>query len=112
VPGHAVVLLSVPFLCDAIREQRHKRIDDSEILTIPLPECTAEAVRAALRFAYSGVYEAPAGVLPALALLQCAATLQMVPLLRACAVRAGGAGREVWEGCVCGGGAAEWVCEC
>jgi hypothetical protein len=50
------VLLSVPYLCTAIRELRHKRIDDSEIMTVNLPDCEDEAVRSALRFTYSGIY--------------------------------------------------------
>jgi hypothetical protein len=56
VQGHGVVLLSVPYLCTAIRELRHKRIDDSEIMTVNLPDCEDEAVRSALRFTYSGIY--------------------------------------------------------
>ena len=54
VQGHAVVLLSVPFLCTAIRELRHKRMDDSDIMTVNLPDCEQDAIRAALAFAYSG----------------------------------------------------------
>jgi hypothetical protein len=40
---HAVVLLSVPYLCTAIRELRHKRMDDSELMTVQLTECHAGA---------------------------------------------------------------------
>mmetsp|Transcript_80705 Transcript_80705/g.130798 ORF Transcript_80705/g.130798 Transcript_80705/m.130798 type:complete len:902 (-) Transcript_80705:41-2746(-) len=85
VQAHAVVLLSVPFLSTVIRELRHKRVDDSEIITVRLPLCEQDAIRSALRFVYSGVFEAPESVQPTLELLQCAATLQLVPLARACA---------------------------
>lgn len=54
VQGHGVVLLSVPYLCAAIRELRHKRLDDSELMTVQLPDCEQAAVRSALRFTYSG----------------------------------------------------------
>ena len=53
--GHAVILLSVPYLCTAIRELRHKRIDDGELMTVELPDCEQDAIRASLRFAYSGM---------------------------------------------------------
>ncbi len=38
-----MVLLSVPYLCTAIRELRHKRMDDSELMTVQLTECHAGA---------------------------------------------------------------------
>lgn len=59
VQGHGVVLLSVPYLCAAIRELRHKRVDDSELMTVNLPDCEQEAVRSALRFTYSGESACP-----------------------------------------------------
>jgi hypothetical protein len=72
VKGHAVILLSVPYLCTAIRELRHKRMDDTEPMTVELPECEQDAIRCSLRFAYSGVYEPPPAVRQTLDLLQCA----------------------------------------
>lgn len=102
VQAHAVVLLAVPYLSDAIRELRHKRLDDSELMTIAVPELRADAVRAALRFAYSGTFEMPDEVHQTVHLLQCAAAFQMVPLIRACArtlerMLAPECVAEVWE---------------
>ena len=72
VKGHAVILLSVPYLCTAIRELRHKRMDDTEPMTVELSDCEQDAIRTSLRFAYSGVYEPPPAVRQTLDLLQCA----------------------------------------